>query len=137
MNEVAALLEGTALAQYLKVSRWVYPFINAGHILGIALLVGAVLPMDVAILRRRFPSAALKTWAIAGFTLAVTCGVLLFVTQATDYVKSPWFLTKMALLFAALLNAALHLRRATPVAAAISLVLWPVILLFGRMIGYS
>ena len=57
MIETAAALEATALAQFLKASRWVYPLVNAGHILGIALLVGAVIPMDVAVLRGRAVAA--------------------------------------------------------------------------------
>jgi hypothetical protein len=139
--ETLAGLEGTGLAQHLKASRWTYPLVNAGHVLGIALLVGAVLPMDVAVLRGRGAAAVrlLRPWAVAGFVLAVACGALLFVTQAGDYLESPWFRLKMALLAAALLNAALHLRSGTPSrrAALVSLVLWPGVLLAGRMIAYG
>jgi hypothetical protein len=139
--ETLAGLEGTALAQHLKASRWTYPLVNAGHVLGLALLVGAVLPMDVAVLRGRGAAAVrlLRPWAVAGFVLAVACGALLFVTQAGDYLGSPWFRLKMALLAAALLNAALHLRQGTPSrrAALVSLLLWPSVLLSGRMIAYG
>ena len=141
MIEVLAGLEGTALAQHLKASRWTYPLVNAGHVLGIALLVGAVLPMDVAVLRGRGAAAVrlLRPWAVTGFVLAVACGALLFITQAGDYLGSLWFRLKMALLFAALVNAALHLRSGTPSrrAALISLVLWPCVRLSGRMIAYG
>ena len=110
-------------------------------VFGIALLVGAVLPMDVAVLRGRGAAAVrlLRPWAVAGFLLAVSCGALLFVTQAGDYLGSPWFRLKMALLAAALLNAALHLRSGTPSrrAALVSLVLWPGVLVAGRMIAYG
>jgi hypothetical protein len=143
--ETAAALEATALAQFLKASRWVYPLVNAGHILGLALLVGAVLPMDVAILRGRAASAVafLRPWSIAGLGFAVTFGALLFVTQATDYVQSPWFLAKMGVLALAGLNAAVHFRldrfplRQRRQAALASLVLWPTVLILGRMIGYG
>jgi hypothetical protein len=139
--ETLAGLEATGLAQHLKASRWTYPLVNAGHVLGIALLVGAVLPMDVAVLRGRGAAAVrlLRPWAVAGFALAAASGALLFITQAGDYLGSPWFRLKMALLAAALLNAALHLRAGTPSrrAALISLVLWPCVLLSGRMIAYG
>jgi hypothetical protein len=143
--EVLAGLEGTALAQHLKASRWTYPLVNAGHVLGIALLVGAVLPMDVAILRGRGAAAVrlLRPWAVAGFGLAVACGALLFITQAGDYLQSPWFLAKMGVLALAALNAAVHVRldrwplRQRRLAAIASLVLWPSALLLGRMIAYG
>ena len=137
-----AAIEATALAQFLKASRWVYPLVNAGHLFGIALLVGAVIPMDVAILRGRAAGtvALLRPWAAAGFVLAVVFGALLFVTQAGDYADSWWFRAKMALLVLALLNAVVHLRATGPAlrrAAIASLVLWPSVLILGRMIGYA
>lgn len=145
MIETAAALEATALAQVLKASRWIYPLVNAGHVLGIALLVGAVVPMDVAVLRGRATQAValLRPWSVAGFLLAAPCGALLFVTQATDYVQSPWFLGKMGVLALAVLNAGLHLRidRLPPArrrrAALASLALWPAALILGRMIAYG
>ena len=136
-----AALEATALAQHLKAARWTYPLVNAGHVLGLALLVGAVLPMDVAVLRRRGAAAValLRPWAMVGLLLAVTCGALLFVTQAGDYATNLWFRAKMVLLALALLNAAFTLRPGGPTraGAAVSLILWPAVLLAGRMIGYS
>ena len=145
MIETAAALEATALAQFLKASRWVYPLVNAGHILGIALLVGAVIPMDVAVLRGRAVAAVgiLRPWSVAGFLLAALCGALVFVTQATEYVRSPWFLAKMGVLALAVLNAAVHFRldrfppRQRRQAAIASIVLWPLALLLGRMIAYG
>lgn len=142
MNEIAAALEATGLAQHLKTSRWTYPLVNAGHLLGIALLVGAIVPMDVAILRGRGTAAArmLRPWAVAGFALAVVCGAMLFVTQATDYVTSDLYRLKMGLLVLLALNAAVHLR-ATAAGlrrtAVVSLVGWPTVLLLGRLVGYS
>ena len=145
MIETAAALEATAVAQFLKASRWTYPLVNAGHILGIALLVGAVVPMDVAVIRGRAVAALglLRPWSIAGFLLATTCGALLFVTQATEYARSPWFLAKMGVLALAVLNAAVHFRldrfppRQRRQAAIASLVLWPLALVLGRMIAYG
>lgn len=133
-------LEASALAQHLRASRWTYPLVNAGHILGIALLVGAVVPLDVAALQgRRATARFLRRFTVAGLVLAAGCGGLLFITQASDYLASGWFRAKMALLVLALLNAAWHLRAPMPPrqAAVASLVLWPCVLICGRMIGYS
>lgn len=135
--------EGTALAQHLKASRWTYPLVNAGHVAGIALLVGSVVPMDLRILGVvRGPSvpatvAFLRPFAVAGLVLAAGCGAALFSAQAWDYAGNFWFRLKLALLVCALANAALHLGRTTRAAAALSLVLWPCVLIAGRMIAYS
>ncbi|MGQ0567896.1 MAG: hypothetical protein ACT4OK_22905 [Gemmobacter sp.] len=141
MIDSLASLEATALAEHLRASRWTYPLVNAGHILGVALLVGAVVPMDLAALRWvRGPGVAtLRPFAMAGLGLAVCCGALLFIAQATDYAANGWFRAKMALLALAVANALWHLRaRPLPARAALaSLALWPSVLLAGRMIGYS
>lgn len=149
MTEVFAALEATDLAQFLKTSRWVYPLINAGHILGIGLLMGSVMPMDLRLLGLiRRPEIAttvalLRPVAATGLALAVLCGLLLFVTQASDYAGNPWFRAKLALVAAAGLNALMHLRVAAlaparrRLAALLSLVLWPAALFSGRMIGFS
>lgn len=141
MTELLAALEATALAQHLKVARWTYPLVNAGHILGIALLVGAVMPMDVAILRGRCAAVALlRPWAIAGFLLAAGCGALLFITQAGDYAENALFRLKLAFLGLLLLNAAVHLNvtgKGLRRAALVSLIGWPVVLILGRLVGFS
>jgi hypothetical protein len=149
VSGLLAALEALPLAEQLRASRWSYPLVNAGHVAGIALLVGAVVPMDMRLLglvRGPEPLALagfLRPFAVAGLALASACGVLLFLVQASDYAASLWFRLKLALLVAALANAALHLRlaRLSPerrrLAAALSLALWPAVLLSGRMIAYG
>lgn len=149
MNELAAALEARALAQFLKTSRWVYPLVNAGHILGIALLIGSVVPMDLRLLGLRHRPGLdetvrlLRPVAVAGLVLAAVCGVLLFITQAGDYLQNGWFGAKLALVALAVANALWHLRIAAlpparrKVSAAASLLLWPAALVCGRMIAFS
>ncbi|WP_235859823.1 hypothetical protein [Tranquillimonas rosea] len=122
---------------------------NAGHIFGLALLIGAVVPMDLRCLRRHGhpdPVATvrlLRPVAASGFVLAATCGALLFATQATDYVDNTFFRIKIVLIAVAVLNAALHPGLARlPMArrrmvALLSLALWPAALICGRLIAYS
>ncbi len=145
MSGFAAALEATPVAQALRVSQVAYPLVNTGHLLGIALLVGSVVPMDLrAIGLVRGPDVRsvarfLRPFAGLGLALAATCGVLLFIVQATEYIASPWFRLKMALFALAVTNAAIHLR-VDPLparAALISLLLWPSALLSGRMIAYG
>ena len=88
MDPLFALLEATAPAQYLKTARWGYAAVNGTHIFGIALLVGAAVPLALKMLGV-WPSIRLETAvrllrpvAVTGLTLAVLTGLLLFSIQA-------------------------------------------------------
>ena len=154
-----AALEASTWATALSGSLWVYPLINAGHLLGIALLVGAIVPMDLRLLGA-WPSVPLASLcrvlgdcAAAGLLLATVCGALLFATRATEYAAAELFVAKMMVVALATLNAlALRLRgldaclraadaghalpRRVRAAAAVSLLAWPTALILGRMLGY-
>jgi hypothetical protein len=138
---VIEAIEATWLAEHLRRSRWTYPLVNAGHIAGIALLFGAVVPMAVDSLRPgpQILRQRLRPYAVAGLVIAVVCGALLFIAQAGEYLQNRWFLAKLALIALALANAALHLR-AEPLparAALASILLWAAALFAGRMIAFA
>ena len=152
-------MEATELARALRASVWAYPLVNAGHILGVALLVGAIVPLDLRLLGawRSIPPAplwrVLTRSAAAGLALAIVCGVLLFTARAPEYVRSSLFVTKMSVVAIGVANALL-LRGSAPekrasewpapdriplhvrVAAAGSLVAWLTALVLGRLVGY-
>jgi hypothetical protein len=50
MEAFLAAVEATAPAQYLRASRWGYAAVSGAHVLGIALLVGAVVPLNLRLL---------------------------------------------------------------------------------------
>jgi hypothetical protein len=149
------VLEATAVAQALRDSVWVYPLVNAGHILGVALLIGSIVPLDLRLLCawRSVPLAplwrVLTRTAAFGLALAAGFGALLFVTRATEYAASPFFVAKMAVVGAGILNALL-LRIAAPalqpgtgrpslrlrLTAGFSLAAWLAALTLGRLVGY-
>jgi hypothetical protein len=156
--DAAAALEGTALASALRQSFWIYPLVNAGHIVGLALRVGAIVPMDLRLAGcwRDVPVAAmgriLLPVAITGVMLAVSTGALLFSVRAVEYAAMPLFWLKFCLIAAAVANALLlHASRAWTVyeasalpgtmprlqlAGTLSIVLWLAIIVVGRMVGY-
>jgi hypothetical protein len=158
LGEWLAGLEATALARALRDSVWTYPLVNAGHIAGIALLVGSIVPLDLRLLGawRSVPLAplwrVLTRTAAVGLALAVVFGLLLFITRATEYVASEFFLAKMAIVAAATVNALLlragaseDLLNAAPggppsqrmrLAGAFSLAAWLSALTLGRLVGY-
>ncbi len=150
MQNLLANVEASAIATYLRSSRWTYPLVNAAHILGIALLVGGVAPLDLRLLGfwPREPiarlAAVLRPVSAAGATLAILTGLLLFSSNAREYAATGLFRLKMALLALALINAALHAGPSLPAlpparqrfVGAASLGLWVAILVCGRMLGY-
>ncbi|MGH6920860.1 MAG: hypothetical protein ACREJ0_24520, partial [Geminicoccaceae bacterium] len=137
---------------------WVYPLINAGHIVGLALLFGAIVPLDLRLLGfwRTVSLAALGRIllpvATAGLALAVPTGILLFSVRATEYAATPLLWIKFALIACAIANALLlrltvawsvyersELAGTMPrlqLAGALSIGLWLAVIVAGRMIGY-
>jgi hypothetical protein len=151
----AALIERSGLGEALRGSTWLYPAVECLHIVGFALLVGAIASFDLRTLRAAEPVAAadglagqVLPVARAGFALAVPMGLLLFATEATAYVGNPAFLAKLALVGLALANVAwFHARLAAArrggagaaslrLGAGLSLALWVGALLAGRLIAY-
>ena len=91
MEALFAALEGTALAQTLRGSRWLYAGVNAAHIFAIALLVGSVVPLNLRLLgvwrgiAREAVVRVLAPVAAAGLILALLTGPLLFAVRAREY----------------------------------------------------
>jgi hypothetical protein len=144
---VEALLLGvqqSELAQAMRQARWLYPAVNTAHIFGIALLFGSLVTLHLRSLGvLRGPDAVqlerlVTPVAATGFVLAAVSGAAMFTTDAVKYAGSSLFLTKMALIAAALLNVAwLKRKRAATPAALVSLSVWTAAIICGRLIGYS
>ena len=149
LQTLAESLQDTGLSRTLRASLWLYPMVNTGHVVGIALLFGAIVPLDLRLLGvwRGVPvellARPLVTVAVCGLTLALLTGSLLFATRPADYVVEPLFGLKLSLLAAAIANALL-LRRtrhwpaggtAARAAGALSIVLWLSVITAGRLIG--
>ncbi|HEU5463250.1 MAG TPA: hypothetical protein VFV82_03925 [Candidatus Binatia bacterium] len=155
-NAWADALEATTLATALRNSVWVYPLVNAAHILGVALLVGAVVPLDLRLLGVWRSAALGPLWLIlprmaaVGLTLAAGFGVLLFISRAGDYIHSGLFISKMVAVAAGALNALVLRSQALKLTnsgqaelplrlrlgAAFSMAAWVAALVLGRLIGY-
>ena len=148
IETITGALEASAWAVALRHSTWVYPLVNAAHILGMALLVGAIVSLDLRLagLWKTVAVDGLKRVlmpvALAGFGLAVISGSLLFITRATEYITSAWFLGKMGVIVLAGLNALWLLRsrrhsgRVGRIPALASIALWVSALVLGRLVGY-
>lgn len=77
-------VENLAFVSALRNSTFMYPLVNAGHILGVSLLVGSIVPLDLRLLGlwRNYPVMVfvdvLRDTAAMGLALAVIFGLLLF-----------------------------------------------------------
>jgi hypothetical protein len=131
--------------------------VSAAHLLGIALTLGAALPMDLRLVGffGRVPLAAIVPFlariAAKGVMLAAVTGLALVSVNPADYLADPAFRAKLYLLSAAFfLIAARHANpawaalphgsRATPslrVTAAASALIWLAILGAGRWTGLA
>lgn len=127
-----------------------YPLLEAVHIVGIALLLGNLVLFELRVwgLGRALPAEALARFALplalGGFALAAASGLTMFASQAGELLANRAFVLKMALVFAAGLNAAaFHARggaarldRTARVQTALSLGLWLGVVGCGRWIAY-
>ena len=144
MTTLIELIGSWPGAVLLQRSGTAYLFVNATHILGIGLLLGAILPLDLRLLGlfRGVPLAVVMPFLIriaaTGLAIAITAGLWLFSVKPAEYIANEAFLWKMALLVLALANIILQHRLAQPsrVLAASSIVLWLSVLIAGRWIGF-
>ena len=149
MDAVLEALGSSALAQELRFSRWTYAAVNTTHVLGIALLVGSILPLDLRLIGvwRSVPleplTRVLIPVAATGLVLAMGTGALLFITRATEYAALNLFFVKLALIATGAIHAlsvhlGMGLRDAARLrlAGATSLSIWLAALVSGRMLAF-
>ncbi|TWI66359.1 hypothetical protein IP91_02172 [Pseudoduganella lurida] len=154
-----AWVAGTPLAAAMREGVWLYPLVETVHIVGFALLVGAVAMFDLRVLgcARGLPVRALGRhllpWAIGSLLLIVPAGLLMFTSQPAQFAANGTFQLKLALIAAAGINAAaFHLGvyrgvarwdvgAAAPVGAKVhallSLLLWVGVIGCGRLLAYA
>lgn len=135
---------------FIASSSWMYPALEVVHLLGVALLVGSLVVLELRVwgAGRALDLAALARLALpvslAGFGLVVMAGLGLFSAHPGEMLANRAFLIKMGLVMAAGLNAAAFharggLQKADRVARAqtlLSLGLWIAVIICGRWIAY-
>ena len=145
--------EASWIGNTIRDSLWLFPVIEAVHLLGLCLLGGAVLILDLRMLGfgLRHPIAAVaceaRPWLIGAIVVMLMTGTALFLSESIKCYYNTSFWVKITTLPIALLFAFSWHRRvalagidATPrtrVAAIISLGLWFTVAAAGRWIGFS
>ena len=148
-------LELSAPGAAIRDSAWLFPVIEAAHLLGLAALGGAVLVVDLRLLGlglAKRPAAYVllqaRPWLVGAIAVMFVTGVPLFLSEAVKCYFSPAFWVKMGALAGALLftfGVRNHIVLARPGLsrwaarglAAGSLALWLTVAAAGRWIGFS
>jgi len=134
----------------LQSHPWAYPALEVVHIVGIALLLGNLVALELRVFGAAptLPVGALArlslTLSLAGFALAAASGLLMFATQPGELLSNRSFTVKMGLLALAGCNAAWFHGRGSlarldglaRVQMLVSTVLWLAVVTCGRWIAY-
>ncbi len=148
-------LQYSRLLVAMRSSSWIFPVIASVHLMGLALLGGAVLVVDLRLLGlglRRQPVAQIardaERWLLVSLAVLLPTGLLQFMCfAATKYYYLRAFWVKMAALLLALVFTFAVRRKVvmtdemlmSPVwnklVAAVSLSLWSTVAIAGRLIG--
>jgi len=149
-------IESGPIGATIRDSLWLFPFVEAFHLLALAVIGGAVLLVDFRLLGlglKRQPVAELardtQPWLIGSLLFMIASGVPLFMSEAIKCYYSFAFWTKMTALALAIAYTFTIRRRVTladearisPAVAravgAISILLWSTVGWGGRWIGFS
>ncbi|HEF4760797.1 TPA: hypothetical protein SAN82_003243 [Pseudomonas putida] len=152
-------LNDSPLGEAMRGDLWLYPLVEVMHIVGFAILVGAVVMFDLRVLglSRNLQVTALARhllpWAIAALLLIVPAGLMMFSAHPHDFASNDIFILKLCLIATAALNAALfHVgvyRSVTTwntdapapglakLQALFSIVIWVSVIFCGRLLAYT
>jgi len=155
--EFLAWLEGTAIANAIRTIPWLYPALETSHYLGLSMLVGGIMLIDLRVLGlarglQLKSMIGLLPFVWAGFIVNVLSGSMLFIYGATNFGPNPAFQLKMTFMVFAGLNALafdIAVRRSGGVwvaadrpptlvkgFATLSLVFWLCVVTTGRWMAY-
>lgn len=150
-------------AALLRRMPWVLPSIAALHLLGVALLVGAIVPFNLRLMgvikkgRVRNLARVLIPIATWGLAISTVSGAALFIVKPVDYAQSDLFVIKLAVIGVGLINIGwvrsiprwaelvqieesilnpTEPNRKLRIAAALSIIVWIAVLILGRLTGY-
>ncbi len=152
--EFCRWLQYSAPLHNMRESPWFFPVVATIHLMGLALIGGSVLVVDLRLLGlglRNQPVAGLaldaERWLRRGLAVMITTGILLFMCFATKYYYLTFFWVKMAALTAVIAftfsvrrrmvmtdNAGASLR--SKLVALVSILLWTTVAVGGRYIGF-
>jgi hypothetical protein len=157
MDTLIEWLNSTALNQYIMSEPWLWPSLEILHFLGLCLLLGSIIIFDLRMLgiARAVPLKCIEAFmgvALVGFLINLFTGILFLIGDPDRYFPNIAFRIKMVLIVIAGINIAYYMWRLRPqilrglegaelsggarYVAALSLLLWTCVTVFGRIIPY-
>jgi hypothetical protein len=157
IESLVQAIEGGAINTWVLSTFWLWPLLEIIHFIGLSLLLGSILVVDLRLagfLRQidLLSTHRLLPWATIGFVMNFISGVLFFFGDPGRYSINIGFQLKMILVLLAGLNVLVfalkinpHLRNWDPhgdttglakTVAWVSLAVWTGVLLLGRLIPY-
>jgi hypothetical protein len=158
LDSFSAWLKTTSLSRFVIHYPWVWPAAETLHFIGLAMLLGVIVLMDLRMLgvAKRVPFAPLHRllpWAIAGFVICLSTGFLFFAGDPLQYNHNVVFGFKVLFLFLAGINVFVFYAtgifhsvealgpeddapRGAKIIAATSLFLWLGVVYLGRMLPF-
>ena len=147
-------LESLWLGQSVRQSLWLFPVIEAVHLLGLCMLGGAVLVVDMRMLgvglRQSIAevSREARPWLIGSIIVMVATGIPLFLSEAVKCYYNTAFWVKITTLPFAIAfalgirdrvarKATTETTATTKLVAVISRAMWFTVAAAGRWIGFS
>jgi hypothetical protein len=149
MLSICQWLQQTPISISIRESTWVFPILDAVHCVGIILVAGTIVIVDLRLLgfglRRESVSsvvAQVVPWTLSGFAFMFVTGALLAWAEPVKLYQSVFFRWKLLFLAIAGLNALLfHYAKLTPargrLIGAVSVLCWISVIAAGRAIGYE
>jgi len=149
-------LEASPLADWVRMSTPGYPIMITLHAIGMGVMVGIALMLDGRLLGKfaGIPYQSLQRFLGIGWIglgINTVSGACLFAAQATQYIVDPVYMTKMALVLAGAITAAMlqtSLGRdaaswgtglpptGVRVVAVLSIIFWVTAIVTGRLTAY-
>jgi len=162
--DILSALQNTAIAAAVRGdtpgSEWLFPVIETAHVLALALVFGSVAMVDLRLVGIASRSTSVQQlsrevlpWTWTAFVCAAIFGTLMFISKAETYFHNFEFRMKFLAMFLAGLNmlvfqfgafrrvASWDLRQPPPpaarVAGGLSLLLWILVIFYGRWVGFT
>jgi hypothetical protein len=153
--ETYATIAGWAVSRAINESSWIFPLVQAFHLVALGFLAGAVLMVDLRLLGRGFSQQPIakvardaRPWLLASLVAMAVTGIPQFMSLATKEYESPYFRWKMMFLLTALIWTFTVKRMVayspegrfggavSKVVALVSIGLWTSVAVNGRLIGF-
>jgi hypothetical protein len=146
--------EASFIGQMIRQSLWLFPVIEAVHLLALTVIGGAVLILDLRMLgvSLRQPVNDIerdaRPWLMGGLVVMIATGIALFLSESVKCYYSQAFWIKITTLPVALIftfavrqpiakKATADATMRTRLVALVSLALWFTVAAAGRWIGFS